>query len=154
MVALLERLAQGYRSLGLPARLALTVGLPALTFVVGMAVVVVLPSDHFVREHAGTGFWQRHALLRAVVRVFRNGLGMLMLPLGIVMALPLVPGPGLLFILLGVSLLDVPGKRRLERRLFAYPRVLRAANHMRLWFSRPPLLIPPVPPPAREAPPT
>lgn len=143
MIASLHRLAQHYQSLGWPAKFTLAVALPALTFVLGMVVVVALPSDHFVRVRTTTGFWQRHVLLRVVVRAVRNGLGLLMVPLGIVMALPLVPGPGLLFILLGVSLLDFPGKRRMERRLFAYPRVLRAANRIRHWFSRPPIVTPP-----------
>jgi hypothetical protein len=57
------------------------------------------------------------------------------------MALPLVPGPGLVFILIGLSLLDFPGKRSLERRLLAVPTVLRFLNEVRQRFRRPPLLI-------------
>jgi hypothetical protein len=57
------------------------------------------------------------------------------------MALPLVPGPGLVFILLGLSLLDFPGKRSLERRLLSVPRVQRFLNEVRERFGRPPLII-------------
>jgi hypothetical protein len=53
----------------------------------------------------------------------------------------LVPGPGLVFILIGISLLDFPGKRSLERRLLAVPVVLRFLNEVRQRFRRPPLII-------------
>ncbi len=143
VIDLVRRLVQRYEELGWVAKLALAAGLPMLTFVLGLVVVIALPSDHFVRAPRRDRFWQRHGLLRATVHVVRNGLGMVLVPLGVLMALPLVPGPGLVFILIGVSLLDLPGKRRLERRLLAYPRILHAVNHMRRWFSRPPVMMPP-----------
>jgi len=50
--------------------------------------------------------------------------------LGIIMALPGVPGPGILTIVLGVMLLNFPGKRRLERWLIRRPMVLSAMNRL------------------------
>ena len=58
-----------------------------------------------------------------------------------VMALPLVPGPGLLFMLLGFSVLDFPGKRAVERRLLAVGTVMRSLNGIRARFRRPPLVL-------------
>jgi hypothetical protein len=89
------------------------------------------------------GFWQRHAVVRVSVRILKNALGWFMVPLGIFMALPLVPGPGLVFILIGISLLDFPGKRHLEERLLAYPPVLHTVNRMRQRFGRSPVLVHP-----------
>ena len=66
--------------------------------------------------------------------------GGLLLLLGIVMALPLVPGPGVLFILLGLSLLDMPGKRALERYIISRPLVLHSVNRMRARWNRPALI--------------
>jgi hypothetical protein len=143
VIELLRGIMQGYEALAWPARLALVAGLPLLTFVLGLAVVVVLPADHFVRLPDPRSFWQRHVLLRTAVRVVRNVLGAIVLPLGVVMALPLVPGPGLVCILIGISLLDLPGKRRLERRLLAWPRVLHAVNQVRAWFGRAAVALPP-----------
>lgn len=40
-------------------------------------------------------------------RVLRIGLGGLCLVLGVIMAIPFVPGPGILFILIGLGLLAV-----------------------------------------------
>ena len=53
------------------------------------------------------------------------------------MSLPLVPGPGLVFILLGLSLLDFPGKRALQRRVVTRPFVLRVLNKTRTRFGPP-----------------
>jgi hypothetical protein len=139
-----HRLLRAYVGLGWPAGLALAVFVPTLTFLFGVAVVLWLPSDYFVRSpptpHQG-GFWQRHAVVRVSVRILKNALGWFMVPLGIFMALPLVPGPGLVFILIGISLLDFPGKRHLEERLLAYPPVLHAVNRMRQRFGRSPVLV-------------
>jgi hypothetical protein len=59
-------------------------------------------------------------------------LGLLMLVL---------PGQGLLTLLAGLLLLDLPGKRRLERRIIGSPRVLGVVNALRKRWKRPPLEI-------------
>ena len=78
-------------------------------------------------------------MLRWTVLGVKNLVGLLVLPLGVLMALPLVPGPGLVFILIGLSLLDFPGTRSLERRLLAVPAVGRFLNEVRHRFNRPPV---------------
>jgi len=69
----------------------------------------------------------------------KNILGFVLLLAGIILALPLVPGPGILTILLGLALLDLPGKRRLERWIVARPTVFSALNKLRVKHGRPPL---------------
>jgi hypothetical protein len=61
--------------------------------------------------------------------------------LGIIMAVPGVPGQGTLLILTGLTLIDFPGKRRLERSLIRRPSVLKLINGLRQRFQRPPLEI-------------
>jgi hypothetical protein len=58
-----------------------------------------------------------------------------------VLSLPGVPGQGVLTILLGVMLLDFPGKRGLELKLVSRPKVLNTINRIRHRFDRPPLLL-------------
>ena len=58
-----------------------------------------------------------------------------------VLTLPGVPGQGMLTILIGLMLLDVPGKRRLERRIVGRRRILQAINRLRKRFGRPPLVL-------------
>ena len=55
------------------------------------------------------------------------------------MLLPLVPGPGFLFILVGLGRVDFPGQRSLERRLLGLPRVLASLNRLRARFGRSPI---------------
>lgn len=55
--------------------------------------------------------------------------GGLLLILGIILALPYVPGPGTLFIALGLLVIDFPGKRRMisylrDKRFFRITRIL------------------------------
>jgi hypothetical protein len=47
----------------------------------------------------------------------------------------------MLTILIGVMLLNFPGKRRLERWLVSRPRVLPVINRLRARFGKPPLLL-------------
>ena len=60
---------------------------------------------------------------------------------GIVLSIPGVPGQGLLTILLGVMLLDFPGKRRLELKIVSRPSVLKTVNSLRSKFGKPKLVL-------------
>jgi hypothetical protein len=57
------------------------------------------------------------------------------------MSLPGVPGQGLLTILLGIMLLDFPGKRGLEYKLVSKPKVRDAVNKLRRKFGKPDLIL-------------
>ena len=67
-----------------------------------------------------------------------------MLPLMVLVgvAMLLLPGQGILTILIGLMLLDFPGKRGLERRLVQQPAVWRAINWMRAKAHQPALELP------------
>jgi hypothetical protein len=60
---------------------------------------------------------------------------------GSILALPGVPGQGMLTVLIGFVLIDLPGKRRLERKLVGRPRILRAINRLRKRFGSPRLVL-------------
>jgi hypothetical protein len=47
--------------------------------------------------------------------------------------------------LIGVTMLDFPGKRKLEARMVGQPAVLNTINSMRQKFRKPPLTIAPQP---------
>ena len=70
----------------------------------------------------------------------RNAAGLVLVLLGLVMAVPGVPGQGILTIVVGVLVSDLPGKRELERRLLGRPRVLALINRLRRRAAVPPLL--------------
>ncbi len=116
-----------------------------VTFVVSIAVVTVvlvkLPANYFHSSHAREFLVARHPVLRTVCIIAKNLLGLLLVGLGVVMSLPGVPGQGVLTILLGIMLLDFPGKRALETRIVSRPRVNGAVNALRARFDKPPLLL-------------
>lgn len=109
---------------------------------VSFAFAIIMPADHFMRPRLRTDLASRHPVLRILARVVKNLAGAVLLVAGIVMAVPGVPGPGLLFVLLGMSLMDLPGKRAITRHIVTRPLVLRPVNALRARWNRPPLQLP------------
>jgi hypothetical protein len=138
---LYRQLTSLFSGISLVTYLGIVLGAALVATAFGVAVVVWLPADHFSRPPGEDSLARKHPVLRWTLYILKNGLGALILPLGVLMALPLVPGPGLVFILVGLSLLDFPGKRSLERRLLAVPTVHRFLNRVRERFHKPPLVI-------------
>jgi hypothetical protein len=116
-----------------------------VTFVGSIGVVSVvlvkLPANYFHSSHDREFLTHRHPVLRMIGIFLKNLLGLVLVGFGIVMSLPGVPGQGVLTILLGIMLLDFPGKRGLEVKLVSRPKVFHAINGLRARFSRPPLLL-------------
>jgi hypothetical protein len=69
--------------------------------------------------------------------VLRNLLGVLLVLLGIAMLL--LPGQGLLTLLVGLLLIDFPGKHQLVVRLLTRPKVLSVVNKLRAHRGAAPL---------------
>ncbi len=114
-----------------------------VTFLFSLAIVsiilVKLPADHFKRDH-DTKFWSGpRPAFRAAGMIGKNILGVLLVIVGIVLSIPGVPGQGLLTILLGIMLVDFPGKRRLEQKLLAREEVRNTIDRLRARFHKPPL---------------
>ena len=102
-------------------------------------ILVKLPADHFSKSRK-TKFWAgpRPAIHAAKV-IGKNIGGLLLVALGIVLSLPGVPGQGLLTVLLGIMLLDFPGRHRLEQKLLSKPSIVNTINRLRKRFDKPPL---------------
>ena len=130
-------------SLASPATLEFLFALSIVSFVGSLIaipwILVRLPQDYFCEHHPRTWMKDHHPILRLIALGVKNVIGWLLLLGGIAMLV--LPGQGLLTILIGVSLMDFPGKRAIERKLVSRPMVLQAINHIRQRFDRPPLLI-------------
>ncbi len=116
-----------------------------VTFVFSLALVsfllLRLPPTYFQASH-NRGFWEdRHQVIRWGGIILKNLIGLILVVLGILMSLPGVPGQGLLTILLGIMLMDFPGKRRLEYRIVSQPRIFKAINRLRMKFKKSPLVL-------------
>jgi hypothetical protein len=138
----LRWLAHAYGGLSLIVKGALVFAFALITTAVGLGMVVYIPADHFVRDRPErSSWWRKQPLLRGGGLALKNAVGGIFVVLGAIMALPLVPGPGLVFILLGLSLLDFRAKLSLERKLLAIPHVIGFLNRVRARFGRPPLIL-------------
>jgi hypothetical protein len=123
--------------LGLGAfAVSLTLGL-----VVVAAILTILPERYFQESYSRDLFADHNPVLFWTAKILKNLLGWILVILGLVLSLPGVPGQGLLTILIGLTLLDLPGKRRFEQKVLAQPTVRRAVNGMRARFGRPPFLL-------------
>lgn len=102
-------------------------------------ILIKLPADYFC-SHYDRKLWSGRApALRIGAAIAKNVLGALLIILGIVMSLPGVPGQGLLTVLLGVMLVDFPGKHRLEQKLLHRPAIRNSIDKLRARFGKPPL---------------
>jgi hypothetical protein len=121
------------------------VAISALSFVVGILVtprlLIRLPSDYFCRPHAPLErLRDAHPSARIALLVLKNALGALLVVAGVLMLV--LPGQGLLTLLVGLTLLDFRGKRRLTLWIVRRRPVLAAINWIRERAGHPPLLRP------------
>lgn len=117
--------------------------LAAISVGVTMVALIYLPTDYFCGTKPPDGLRVRHPILRWTLRITRNLLGWFLVILGILLSFPGIPGQGLLTILLGLILVEFPGKRRLEQKFVRWPRIRNAVNSLRQRFGREPLKLEP-----------
>ena len=112
-----------------------------VTTILTGVVLIKMPADYFSQHRPRDFLPDRHLVIRWIGLVIKNLLGLLLVAAGIVMAIPGVPGPGLLTIVFGILLLDFPGKRRLERWMISRPVVLDAINRLRRRYGEAPVVV-------------
>ena len=140
----MEFLSEFWNSLTV-GRVALGVGVflfsLGLSFAAIVIVMVKIPanyfSSHYVQDFLPGSSW----FVRWGAVVAKNMFGVFLIVLGIILSLPGVPGQGILTILLGLIMLDIPGKRPLEARIIKRPSVQAAINNLRAKFNKPPLIL-------------
>ena len=120
-------------------------GLFLVSFIVSTALVsfalVKLPATYFHSSHARDFFEGQSRAIRWAGVILKNLIGLVLIVIGIILSLPGIPGPGFVTILLGLVMLDIPGKRPLETRLVRRPAVLESINRLRAKFDKPPLVL-------------
>lgn len=120
----------------------ISLALLVLTPVVVGWLAIRLPADYFTSKHRRLlAHLDRRPALRLLVLVGKDVLGIILLLAGIAMLI--TPGQGLLTIVVGVLLIDFPGKFRLERWLVTR-QVWRSINWLRKRADKPELKKPSV----------
>jgi hypothetical protein len=102
-------------------------------------LVVRIPVDYFAeKKRHFVSFRDHHPVLRIILLVLKNLAGVVFIILGVGMLV--LPGQGLLTILLGIIFLNFPGKYRLERWFIRLRHVHRAVDWLRRRSGRKPLI--------------
>ena len=115
----------------------------ALSFTLSLVIVgivmVKIPENYFSSHYQHDFLPNSSWLTRWGAVVGKNIAGLILVIAGIVMLVG--PGQGVLTILIGLILMDIPGKRPLEARLIKRPIILAAVNNFRAKYNKPPLVM-------------
>jgi hypothetical protein len=105
-------------------------------------VVARLPQDYFLRERPPMTeeFRDLHPAVRWLLLIGKNVLGGLLVLGGIAMLA--APGQGFLTLLIGLMLMNFPGKRQAEHWLLSRPTVEKVLNWIRRKRGKEPLKFP------------
>lgn len=121
--------------------LALVGGLGFLMFLGSIAaiplIIAWMPEDYFVRISRKPF---RRRPFRQVLHVLKNILGFVLLLSGILLLL--LPGQGILTMVIGISLVDFPGKHQLQLKLVRNPKIRHSIQWIRAKVHHKPLQIP------------
>lgn len=110
-----------------------------ISFLAIGVVMVKIPANYFSSHYKQDFLPNSSWAVRWGAVIAKNILGLFLIALGIVLSLPGVPGQGVLTILLGLIMIDIPGKRPLEARIIKRPTVLAAINNLRERYGKPQL---------------
>ena len=118
--------------------------LSLITFVCSLIVVrmlvVWIPTDYFDHHERHRLPWaKQHPLMRVLLLIGKNILGAAFVMLGILMLV--LPGQGILTIVIGLFLLNFPRKYELERWLVTRRLIFRAINRIRVGAGHSPLVV-------------
>lgn len=141
---MMQRLSEFWASLTLND-LLLGFGLFLVSLVLSFAsigiVMVKIPANYFSSHYEHDFLPNSPWLVRWGAVILKNILGVVLIILGIILSLPGVPGQGILTILLGLIMLDIPGKRPIEAKIIQRPTVLAAVNKLRARYNKAQLIL-------------
>lgn len=114
-----------------------------LGLVIVPILVVRMQPDYFLENrNEERSMRERHPVMRFSTIFLKNLAGGILVIGGILLSLPLVPGQGLLTVLIGLAVMDFPGKRKLEIWLIRRKPVAWTISKLREKAKRPPLVMP------------
>jgi hypothetical protein len=106
-------------------------------------LVVRIPADYFTHAKRPPSPWaNERPFVRVAVAIAKNIFGGILMLAGLLMFL--LPGQGMLTLLIGFLLIDFPGKYRFEKWLIGRSYIHRPINWIRRRRKRPPLKVPSV----------
>jgi len=107
-----------------------------MTFIMLPVMITRLPQNYFVSDERPSPL-SRILIVHWILMALKNALGFAFVLLGIVLLF--LPGQGLLTLIIGLTIMNYPGKFAIERWLAMRPHVLPALNWLRTRYGQPPL---------------
>lgn len=105
-----------------------------------VVAIIKMNPNYFDSSKLPDESWRgRHPLFSILFNVLKSMVGFAFLVTGIAMLV--LPGQGLLAILVGISLLDFPGKRKIELSIIRERHVLKAINWIRIRAKQAPVIV-------------
>ena len=103
-------------------------------------VVVQIPSDYFSHKKRQKYQWDRYPPIVRLAFIFlKNILGIIFIIGGVLLLL--LPGQGILMIIVGLLFVDFPYKYEVEGRIVKHPAILKSINRLRAKAKQYPLEI-------------
>ena len=103
-------------------------------------IVTKIPSDYFTHSKRQKYLWcNQPKIVRFIFIFLKNILGVMFVTGGIAMLL--LPGQGILTILIGLIIMDFPYKYKVETWIIKHPFVLSTINKLRSKAKQPPLIV-------------
>jgi len=119
---------------------AAIIAFSVLSLFVVAAIAVFLPADYFSNnKREKLRYANTHPLIYYSLLIAKNLLGLVLLCAGIIMLV--LPGQGLLTILIGLLMIDFPGKYKVTRFLVNQKAVYKPINWLRRKFNRGPIFL-------------
>ena len=100
-------------------------------------IVAQLPVDYLLRSESPS---LKHPMLKMAITLLRTLTGAALIVMGLVMLV--LPGPGIITLLIGLSMAQFPGKQRLIRLIASRESVFSSLNWMRRRYGKAPLIHP------------
>lgn len=112
-----------------------------VSFIAVPMVIRRMPYDYFLEtSEEAEAIREQHPALRLVFLILKNLLGLVLVAGGLIMFF--TPGQGILTLVIGLLLMNFPGKRRFEIRLIRLKPLKRAVDWIRRRAGQRPLELP------------
>lgn len=119
--------------------LGISLALLVTTLIAFPFVIARLPARYFA-ERSRLAPRSRHVVVHWIITAFKNLVGLALVIAGVLLLF--LPGQGVLTLIVGLAIMNYPGKFVIERWLVRRPRVLPALNWLRRRFGAPPFEAP------------
>ena len=101
-------------------------------------ILVQIPSDYFSHKKRQKHQWGSYpSVIRLILLLMKNILGFIFIISGIIMLL--IPGQGIITIIVGIILIDFPYKYKIEQWIISHPAILRSINQLRAKAKQSPI---------------